>query len=638
MASPVRGPSSLSPFNAEAFRLMFENAAFGMVAVDCDFRFIRANAAYCHMLGYTEEELQGTTVIAVTHPDDREITHSVFQDLMSGAQRSLQKRYVGKDGSIHWTRVSVSPVLHQGQPSAYLAVVHDITHELQTEEELLKSETRFRSIFQAAGIGIALADSNGNVLEANPAMLKMLGYSAGELRGRNFSELTHAEDVPRLSAVKEVASGQRDIFQVEKRCLRKDGSILWGRLTTTAVRIRQGKAEFLLAMLEDVTEHKHLEDQVRHSQKMESVGQLAGGVAHDFNNLLTIILGAVYMGLDDPALSSGLRGKLQQIAIASERAAKLTEQLLTFSRKRPMELLALDVNQLLRDLHVLMGPILGKNIRLTVTCQASPAVVRADRGQIEQVLVNLAMNARDAMPGGGELKITTANATLDASAAENLSPGEYVVVEVIDSGTGIPEAIRHRVFEPFFTTKEIGKGTGLGLATAYATMEQHRGKIAFSNHDSSGTTFSVYLPATKLPVASHISTAAHPGRHGGDTIMVVEDEPAVLALVAEMLESQGYKVLRAKDAVQALKVSSGFTGSIDLLLTDLSLPAINGVTLANQLTQIRPSLKTVYMSGHSVRWLPEGSRVPLLQKPFSPTTLYQTVLEALKENAESAKA
>lgn len=631
MTTPVKGPSSMSPFSAETFRLMFENAAFGMVVVGTDFRFIRANAAYCQMLGYTEEELRQSSVMAVTHPEDRETTQSVFHDLVSGAQRSLQKRYVGKDGSVHWTRVSVSPVVHQGQATAFLAVIHDITHELQTEEELLKSETRFRSIFQAAGIGIALVDRDGNVLESNPAMLKMLQYSAGELRGKNLADLTYAEDVPRLGAMQEVISGQRDIFQVEKRCLRKDGSLLWGRLTTTPMRGPHGKIDLLLAMLEDVTERKHLEDQLLHSQKMESVGQLAGGVAHDFNNLLTVILGAVYMGLDDPSLNSGLRGKMQQIAIASERAAKLTEQLLTFSRKRPVELLPLNVNQLLRDLHVLMGPILGKNIRLSIHCHASPAVVRADRGQIEQVLVNLAMNARDAMPGGGELKITTANVTLGAPAGEELGPGDYVVISVTDTGAGIPEAIRHRVFEPFFTTKQVGKGTGLGLATAYATLVQHRGKITFNSQEGAGTTFSLHLPATKLPASAEVHPRLGSNHHGGDTILVVEDEPAVLALVSEMLEIQGYKVLRANGADQALQVGSSFKGSIDLLLTDLALPETNGVKLADQLTGLRPALKTVYMSGHSERWLPEGSLVPLLPKPFNPATLYDVVSEALKK-------
>lgn len=631
MTTPVQRPSSLSPFNAEAFRLMFENAAFGMVAVDTEFHIIRANAAYCQMLGYTEEELRHSSVLAVTHPEDRETTQSVFHDLVSGAQRSLQKRYVGKDGSVHWTRVSVSPVVHQGQATAFLAVIHDITHELQTEEELLKSETRFRSIFQAAGIGIALVDRDGNVLESNPAMLKMLQYSAGELRGKNLADLTYAEDVPRLGAMQEVISGQRDIFQVEKRCLRKDGSLLWGRLTTTPMRGPQGKIDLLLAMLEDVTERKHLEDQLLHSQKMESVGQLAGGVAHDFNNLLTVILGAVYMGLDDPSLNSGLRGKMQQIAIASERAAKLTEQLLTFSRKRPVELLPLDVNQLLRDLHVLMGPILGKNIRLSINCYASPAVVRADRGQIEQVLVNLAMNARDAMPGGGLLKITTTNVTLDAPAAEELGPGDYVVISVTDTGGGIPEAIRHRVFEPFFTTKQVGKGTGLGLATAYATMAQHRGKLTFNSQEGEGTAFSLYLPATKLPASAEVPPTLRSNHHGGDTILVVEDEPAVLALVSEMLEIQGYKVLRASGAEQALQVAASFNASIDLVLTDLALPETNGVKLADQLTGLRPALKTVYMSGHSERWIPEGNLVPLLPKPFNPATLYHVVSEALKK-------
>ncbi len=630
MASPVKGQSSLSPFNADAFRLMFENAAFGMVAVDTDFRFIRANAAYCRMLGYSEEELRRSTVLAVTHPDDRELTLSVFHDLSIGNQRSLQKRYVGKDGSVHWTRVSVSPVLDQDRPVAFVAVVHDITHELQTEEELLKSETRFRAIFQAAGIGIALADRDGTVLESNPAMIKMLGYAADELRGKSLVQLTHPEDVPLLGAVQEVVSGRRDIFQVEKRCVRKDSSIMWGLLTTTAVRGPQGKTEFLLAMLEDVTGRNHLEEQLRHSQKMESVGQLAGGVAHDFNNLLTVILGAVYMGLEDPSLSSGLRNKMQQIAVASERAVRLTDQLLTFSRKRPVELLPLDVNQLLRDLYVLMGPMLGENIRLRVATQASPAVVRADRGRLEQVLVNLAVNARDAMHGGGELSITTANTTIGVASPEKLDPGEYVVVSVTDTGTGIPEDIRHRVFEPFFTTKEVGKGTGLGLATAYAIADQHGGRITLSSQVGAGTTFSLYLPATKLPAAGEASRAELASRRGSETILVVEDEPAVLALVGDMLEDQGYKVLRAPGAEQALQMGSAHDGAIDLLLTDLALPGTNGTKLAESLSRLRPFLKTIYMSGHSERWLPDGSHIPLLQKPFSPAALYQAVSEVLK--------
>ncbi|HLQ59905.1 MAG TPA: ATP-binding protein, partial [Gemmatimonadales bacterium] len=390
----------------------------------------------------------------------------------------------------------------------------------------------------------------------------------------------------------------------------------------------------------DVTEQRHLEEQFRQSQKMEAVGQLAGGIAHDFNNLLTAILGNTQLLLRDLPPGDAKRGDVEEIRKASERAASLTRQLLAYSRRQMLQPKVLDLNVVVAEMDKMLRRLIGEHIALVAALQSDLGHVRADPNQIEQVIVNLAVNARDAMPDGGKLTIETANVDLDETFAQahlGSVPGAYAMLAVTDTGHGMDVNVRAHLFEPFFTTKEVGKGTGLGLATVYGIVKQSGGYISVYSERGRGSTFKIYLPRIATPSATPAAPPRVGAARGSETVLVVEDELAVLTLSRRALEAQGYVVLAASDAAAALRVVERHGGTIHLLLTDVVMPGMSGRDLADRLTAQRPGIRVLYMSGYpgdavvQHGTLPSGSA--FLQKPFSPDGLARKVRDVLDATA-----
>jgi two-component system, cell cycle sensor histidine kinase and response regulator CckA len=419
--------------------------------------------------------------------------------------------------------------------------------------------------------------------------------------------------------------------------VRRDGEIVWGRVAGSVLRGADGRPQLEVAMVENITDQKLLEEQLRQSQKMEAVGLLAGGVAHDFNNLLTVISGSTELLLGDAADLDPSRGRLQAIRTAADQAAALTRQLLAFSRKQVLQPKVLDLNAAVSETESMLRRLIGAHIELTTALDPNLGLVRADPGQIGQVILNLAVNARDAMAAGGRLTIETANLDLDEAEARHrlaLEPGRYVTISVTDTGHGMDEETQARIFEPFFTTKEQGRGTGLGLATVYGILAQSGGGIDVRSAPGAGTTFTVCLPCLDEGAAEREGPARVPRpARGSETILLVEDETAVRTLFVDVLDAEGYTVLAADDVEDALRLCDEHGGPIELMLTDVVMPGMSGPELAGRLLRARPALKVVFMSGYTddavARNGELGPGALFLQKPFSIDVLLRTVREVL---------
>jgi signal transduction histidine kinase/ActR/RegA family two-component response regulator len=430
---------------------------------------------------------------------------------------------------------------------------------------------------------------------------------------------------------------------VETLWRRKDGSIITVRLSGRGVRDEREGTEVFEVIAEDVTERKALEDQLRQAQKMEAVGKLAGGVAHDFNNLLTVITGYSQILMDQHAKNAQASHSIEQIFKAADRATSLTRQLLAFSRRQMLQPRLVSLNALVRNLEKMLRPLLGERIQIVVQSSSDLGGVRADPGQLDHILMNLAVNARDAMPRGGTLTVATANADLgDAFARTHpgATPGQYVMLSVSDTGTGMSEHTLMHLFEPFFTTKEPGKGTGLGLSMVYGFVKQSGGYITVDSKLGEGTIFQIYLPRVdsveEVPAAETISQTR---AVGSGTILLVEDEDAVRSLVETILTADGYKILVANSPVQAVDICGSFPGTIDVLLTDVVMPEMSGPELAEELLTVRPDLKVIFMSGYAGEHLDEegvnAEGASLIQKPFTAAALEEKIRQTLSSSVSS---
>jgi PAS domain S-box-containing protein len=503
----------------------------------------------------------------------------------------------------------------------------------QAEAALRYSEVRFRAIFEQAAIGIGLVDMQGRSIEANPALTSMLGYSAGELHNIPFATFTHPDDVDSdVALFDELTHGTREFYAIQKRYIRKDGQHVWGNLRVSLIRDAAGAPQFAIGMVEDVTEHKRIEQQYLQAQKLDSIGRLASGIAHDFNNLLTVILGNTDLLLQEVDGDHPFQQDIAQIRDAARRAAALTRQLLAFSRKQVLVPSVVDLNTVVAGIAPLLKRLIGEHITLSTHLAHDLGHVLSDPGQLEQVIVNLVVNARDAMPQGGALILETANAMLDAPVA-----GAYVLLAVSDTGIGMDIATRERIFEPFFTTKELGKGTGLGLATVYGIITQSGGHIWVYSEVGQGTTFKVYLPHCDSPPQALDERMGEVGATtapGDTTILLVEDDAGVRDLADRLLRGWGHQVLVASDAQDALRVAAESPDPIDLLLTDVIMPGgMNGTALAAQLLVAYPRLQVLYMSGYTDLVLTSQAVLPsgqaLIMKPFTAEVLARAVRAAL---------
>jgi len=505
-----------------------------------------------------------------------------------------------------------------------------------TQESLRRSESNFRSLVMNAPYGICRCNTLGILQDANPALVAMFGYdSAAELTGRHLGSLY--ADAQQWFQTADYFHARKEFNNLTTECVRKDGAAIVARISGRSISNGKDGGTFEIFM-EDVTETRTLELQLRQAQKMEAIGRLAGGIAHDFNNLLMVISGYVEFLLERLGPDPQLRGPAQEISNATQRATSLTRQLLAFSRKQILAPKLLDMNEVVGENLKMLTRMIGEDIDLVMVPGPTLGAVRADPGQIDQVIMNLAVNARDAMPQGGKLTIETANVTLDENFARTHTPltaGDYVMLVISDTGTGMDNETQSRIFEPFFTTKGI-KGTGLGLSTVYGIVKQSGGFIFVDSQPQRGTAFRAYFPRVdgrEDAAAAQDSLGLPRAEHGQETILLVEDETNLRHLARQYLETQGYKILEAEDGAQALQIVDGYKGAIDLLLTDVIMPGANGRELAAQIARLLPNVRVLYMSGYTENAVGlDGTLdagINLLQKPFSLPALKDRVREVL---------
>jgi len=505
-------------------------------------------------------------------------------------------------------------------------------------EETAKLQEQIRRFVENLPLGVYRSTPDGRVLMANPALLRMLGYDSWqELAFRNLEGDSFEAGHPR-SAFCEQIEREGEATGLEAAWKRRDGSEIFVRESARAFRADDGRVLYYDGVVEDVTERRRLEEQLRQAQKMEAVGRLAGGVAHDFNNLLTIIIGYSDLLLERVSLRDGMRPPVEEIKKAADRAASLTRQLLAFNRKQVLPPHIVDLNSLLTNVDKMLRRMIGKNIKLVTHLPSGLGRVKADPGQIEQVIMNLAVNARDAMPQGGHLTLEAANVDLDSSYAtchESVLPDHYVMIAMSDTGIGMDAETQARIFQPFFTAKQRGKGMGLGLATVYGIVRQSEGHIWVYSEPGKGTTFKVYLPRIDQAVEVIAPTPVPVDELPLDcqTILLVEDEEVVRSFARGLLESRGYEVLEAKGANDALEIGGRYKKHIHLLLTDVVMPQMSGRELAEHLAPLHPETKVLYMSGYADHAVVQHGLLDpgtaFLQKPFTPDALARKLREVL---------
>jgi two-component system, cell cycle sensor histidine kinase and response regulator CckA len=619
--------------------LATEQSPASVIVTDLNGVIAYVNPGFTAMTGYAPAEVIGKTPRVLKSGLN---TSTAYRDLWTTIRGGRVWRGElcnrRKDGQLYWHSASIAPLKDaHGEVTHFLAVQQDITERVQAEAALRDRESRLRCLIESDIIGTGFWDASGAVTQANDEYLRITGYTQDDVAaGRvNFRTMTPPEYAAADTLVLEQLAAGGTVPPWEKELIRKDGRRVPVLVGVGPLKQHQDQG---VVFLLDLTERRALEQQFRQAQKMEAVGRLAGGVAHDFNNMLTAISG--YADLLREDLTPGHPGHedVTEIRKAVDRAAGLTRQLLAFSRQQVLEPRVLDLNELVRNMEKMLRRLLGEDIELITQVDPALAAARADPGQLEQVLMNLAVNSRDAMPDGGSLTIETRNRVVDAAAAAKspgLKPGRYVTFAIHDTGTGMDQATKARLFEPFFTTKERGKGTGLGLSTVYGIVKQSDGYIEVASELGQGSTFTVYLPhVDESPAAS--SAAPEPGSltpRGTETILLAEDDAGVRKIVRETLARAGYTVLDAQDGGEALRLAGMYAGTIALLITDVVMPEVNGRDLATRLVGERPSVRVLYMSGYTDdaalrRAIAEGSST-YLKKPFGPELLLRRVRAAL---------
>jgi PAS domain S-box-containing protein len=741
------------------FRALFEAAGVGVAVLDSEARILTCNSALRRMLGRSDPELVTASLHTFAHPEDQDEVRQQLQQLAGGAADHVQlaARIICADGAMRSARANVSLIPDFSAGPRMISVVEDVTEEKRLEEEKQHRESYFRSLIENAKDIVWIFAPDGTVLYASPAVERVLGHAPGELIGANGMTLIHPDDLGtaiellrvlgecgatgsmavRLRhkdgswrfiestgrnlvddpAVRGIVANSRDVteqrtsearlrhvaasspsvlftmglkdgamtdvwvsdslkvmlgytsadvrsldwwidnlhpddrpsvlgaidamfrtgvFSHEHRFRCSDGSYRWVRAQAKVVRDPDGTPIELVGSWSDATEFRELETQLRHAQKMEAVGRLAGGIAHDFNNILTAISGHTELVLADLPAHDPLRADMDEIRKSSDRAASLTRQLLAFSRKQVLRPELLDLGTVVTDMERMLRRVLTEEIELETAAPAGLGYVEADRGQLEQVLLNLAVNARDAMTGCGRLRIDLRNLTLTRPTTHDhvqLPAGEYIVLAVHDTGSGIPPDVLPRIFEPFFTTKEAGKGTGLGLATVYGIVRQSGGCVRVRTEVGRGTSFEIQLPIASTSPGEAPARSVERARHGTETIMLVEDEAPVRELANRLLRRYGYTVIEAANGGEALLLGRTRAGSIDLLLTDVVMPHMSGKELADEMRRLNPGMKVLFMSGYPGEAV-AGKGVleigaPLLQKPFTATSIARIVRETL---------
>jgi len=630
----------------QLFRLISENAADLIAVVNVEGKRLYNSKSYERVLGYSPEDLLKSSSFEQIHPEDRDrVRAASLEARQTGVGKTLEYRMRHKNGSWRVLESKASVILSPaGVPDNLVIVNRDITERKRVEQALRLSEASFRSVIEDAPYGIYRADEEGHLLRVNPALQRMLGYSKeDELLSVNL-EGTIFRRPEDFRLMQETLHNHGEFKDLEMDWRKSDGTPITVRCSGRRVYEQNGDSAYHELFAEDVTDKRTLEARLRMAAKMEAIGRLSGGVAHDFNNLLGVIIG--YSQLLRRKLPSGTPFSefVDEIEKSGQRAAALTKQLLAFSRQQILTPTVLDLNVLVSDMGKMLPRLIGEDIALSFSLQPDLGRVKADRGQLEQVVMNLAVNARDAMPSGGTLEIETADSELDMLYAREhpgAKPGTYVMLSVKDSGIGMDKETISHIFEPFFTTKELGKGTGLGLATVYGIVKQSGGYIWVESTLNQGCVFQIFLPRVEEPVGI-VLTAASPRMEslGSATILLAEDADPLRKLATSLLESRGFQVLAARNGEEALDIARNYPGPIQLLLTDVVMPGINGRVLSERLFATRPETRVLYMSGYTDSFIAGhgvlDQSVQLLYKPFSEETLLQKVREVLDPKIEKA--
>ncbi|MEW6490501.1 MAG: PAS domain S-box protein [Thermodesulfobacteriota bacterium] len=625
--------------------LILDSAGEGIFGLDREGRFTFVNQAAAESLGRSAGELAGRDhrgVCPQNRPPGepcRGARCPIYQALELGeSTRQVASIFRRKDGTAFPVELTSGPLGEGGDRAGAVVTFRDVTDRRRAEAALRESHRTLEALFEASPLPTFAVDPAGRVLFWNPAAERVFGWSEGEAVGQ-YLPIVAPEDREEFDALRRQSLGGRGVAGVEIRRRRKDGARIDLSVSNAPLRDADGAVVGVVAVLEDITRRKAMEGQLRQAQRMEAVGRLAAGVAHDFNNLLTVINGLAELAASDLGPGHTLAPRLRGILDAGERAASLTRQLLAFSRQQVVSPRALDLNAAVGGLQGMLRRLIGEDLELEWKPAAGVWPVRLDPSQLDQLLANLVVNARDAIPGTGTVTVETSNAVLDEAWCDKhpgSTPGEYAVLTVSDTGTGMDQETLAHVFEPFFTTKEPGKGTGLGLATVYGIVTQAGGAVYLESEPGRGTTFRIYLPRwTGGGEAAVVRDVPAVPPRGTETVLLVEDEAAILALGQTILERQGYRVLAARTPGEALLLAEKEAGEIHLLATDVVMPGMNGRELYAKLHDLRPGLKCLYLSGYTADAisrrgvLPEG--VSFLQKPYSLKTLAAKVRAVLDD-------
>ena len=632
------------------FRGVFENIPSGMALIDIHSqRFLKVNSSLEAILGYSGTELKGMTIQDVTPPEDwrKEAPRIQAYFRRSTEPFEYQKRYIRKDGSIRWVLVTgeILPPELSAKNKTALAVINDITENLEVMERLRESESRFRTMAETVPLGIQEIDRQGRIEWVNPAYCNMYRCRPQDAVGTHIWDWVPDKAALRKLYFKLMTENPPPTTWMGKNLL-GESALIDVRVDWDYRRDAEGRVTGAVAVIADVTEEKRMQLLLHQARRMEAVGRLAGGVAHDLNNLLTPILGYAGMLREEIGPDNANREALDQIFHAGSRSRDLVRQLLAFGRRQTMEFTRLDLNEVIRGVEGILRRTIRENVRIHYDLDTRPVFIRADATQLEQVLTNLAVNAQDAMPNGGDLTMETTSVELDAEYIRThpvVKPGRYARLTVSDTGVGMDEETRERIFDPFFTTKEDSKGTGLGLATIYGAVKQHGGYIWVYSERGVGSTFKLYFPLQDFqaapPVPSRPRREESADLSGSESVMVVEDDAMVRRLAAGMLRRLGYSVITAASGEECLQKFLTRKDPVDLLLTDVVMPGMDGGTLYERLRVDHPELKVVFMSGYTDNVMARNGllqkEADFLQKPFTIQALGECIRCALDEKTKA---
>jgi PAS domain S-box-containing protein len=630
---------------ARRFQALIEYSSDIVVILDVKGYIRYSSPSAERILGYASEDLVGKMLLEFIYSEDTTIVSDIVEEILKYPEVNIsgsEFRIQHCNGSWRTFAATFTNLLDNSAVNGLLVNCHDVTNRKQIEEALRQSEQRFRQVISSISDHIYVTevteDGRHLNLYISPNVEDLTGYPAEVfIADRSFwpAKVIHPDD----RGTAKMQAAQLDMgrnSEMEYRLVRADGKVIWVR--DSGKVYRDGSSRIIYGVVSDITERKQIEEQFRQSQKMEAIGRLAGGIAHDFNNLLTVIIGNCEFILGFLPANDPLRSDVERIKKTGDRAASLTRQLLAFSRKQMLQPEILDLNSIVSNMEHMLRRLIGEDIELISRLAPDLGQVKVDPGQIEQVIMNLVINARDAMPQGGRLIIETANIDWDQLSTHGhigLKPGAYIVLAVSDTGQGMDEETKAHIFEPFFTTKEPGQGTGLGLAMVHGIVNQSQGQIWVYSEPGHGTVFKIYLPRVEKPILSVSSTPDSTMSFvGSETILLVEDEDKVRELAQRILIQYGYTVLEASQGAEALQICERYTGPIDLLITDVVMPGgMSGLQLAERLQAQRPGTSVLYMSGYidkaMVYYSGLSPKSAFLEKPFSLNGLVQKVREIL---------